>query len=166
MSKSNYRHLLENKYKFDLPNALENNVTGADMIDLINVFAIIIIIKLIVIGMIVSHSLISNLINSLEYETAMLRCLGWTHSHVCLSILIRQVLFISIPGMVSGLMAIQGMYKLLNYVFIEKANTKLNLELTSFQIFVAIFIAIGCPIISLIPPMLKASKQVLRDMLN
>ena len=105
MSKSDYRHLLENKYKFDLPLALENNDTGADMFNLINVFAIIIFIKLIVIGMVVSHSLISNLINSLEYETAMLRCLGWTHSHVCLSILIRQVLFISIPGMISGLMA-------------------------------------------------------------
>ena len=65
MANEEYRHLLENKYIFDLPKSLERKDNMSDMFNMMNVFAIVIFIKLVFIGMVVAQSLIHNLIQSL-----------------------------------------------------------------------------------------------------
>lgn len=136
------------------------------MFNMMNVFAIVIFIKLAFIGMVIAQSLIHNLIQSLQYETAMLRCLGWKHTYVSLAIILRQLVFISLPGMLAAVVISSQIYTAVNYMILLKTNNSLDIQLSSFQIGVALTISFILPLISLIQPVYSAAQVQLRDALD
>lgn len=54
MAQKELRHLIENKYMFELSKSLEKQNNMADLFNMMNVFAVVIFIKVVFIGMVIA----------------------------------------------------------------------------------------------------------------
>lgn len=99
---------------------------------------------------IVSKSLIQTSVEQKEYESAMLRILGWNKKYIVIVTILKSTLFTIIPGATVGLLIAQRITLLLKDVIYENALIKLDLSFDTNAILVGIACALLLPLVSMI----------------
>lgn len=102
MAENRFRHMIENDFR--LETALSQSmVRSASATMMYKNFVMLIFLIMIFLAFIVSNSLIQTSIEQRQYESAMLRILGWNNKYIIIVTIMKSILFYIIPGAVIGL---------------------------------------------------------------
>lgn len=104
---------------------------------------------MIFLAFIVSNSLIQTSIEQRQYESAMLRILGWNNKYIIIVTILKSIIFNIIPGAVLGLYIASWITHKLKEKILEYAKIDLDLEFTNEAMYVGIACAFALPLLSM-----------------
>ena len=96
----------------------------------------------------------------------MLRILGWNNKYIIIVTVLKSLFYHIIPGATIGLTIASTITYQLRSVIREHAKINLELEFDFNAMMAGILCALLLPLVSMIEPLFKASKEELRDALD
>lgn len=96
----------------------------------------------------------------------MLRILGWNNRYIIIVTILKSLFYHIIPGATIGLLFASYITLNLRRIIKDHAKISMELEFDTNAIIVGILCALLLPLVSMIEPLYKASRQELRDALD
>lgn len=117
MSINKMRHDIENKFLFET--ILSESLINSQFVTLMYQYSVLLIFFIMIfLAFIVSNSLIQSSIDQKQYESAMLRILGWNKKYIVIVTILKSLLFNILPGATMGLLIASKIIMLLKDVIL------------------------------------------------